>query len=58
MPSEPSLTTETGGLRRGFRRRDADCGRLGRGPDWNDERRLTSGDVEPDEAGDRCEGGV
>jgi len=46
------------GVRRCLLRYEADRGSDGRGPDWKDERRLTSGDPEAEEAGDRCEGGV
>lgn len=55
---DPSLTAETDGVRRCLLRYEAERGRDGREPDWKDERRLTSGEAEADEAGDRCEGGV
>jgi hypothetical protein len=57
-PIEPSLSV-TDGVRRCLLRYDADRGRDGRvDPACNDGRRLTSGDVDADDAGDRCEGGV
>jgi hypothetical protein len=56
---EPSLNPVTEGVLRCLLRYDADRGRIaGRDPDCKDPRRLTSGEVEAEEAGDRWEGGV
>lgn len=51
------LTMVMEGVRRCLFRYDAECGREGREPCWIEERRLTSGETETEEAGDR-DGGV
>lgn len=58
VPVDPSLRAEAEGVRLCLVRYEADRGRLGRGLDCSDDRRLATGDAEADEAGDRCEGGV
>lgn len=59
LSGAPSVIETTDGVRRCLFRYEAERGRAGRGEDcWIDERRLTSGDTEVDEAGDRFEGGV
>ena len=54
----PSLIALTDGVRRCFVRYEAERGSDGREPVWRDGRRLASGDVTTEEAGDRWDGGV
>jgi hypothetical protein len=58
VAEEPSLTAETDGALLCLLRYEAERGKLGRGPDWRDGRRLASGEADVEEAGDRCDGGV